>query len=322
MASYRACWSGLARVVTAFWFRAGLSVSVLAVLVTRIDRDEAVLALSSVDPWYFLAGVVVDVAARAIMIGRWAILLRASGESVSSWSTARIFIVSSFVGTALPAGGADVTRVYALSRHGVGGRAATASVFVDRLLGLVALLALGTASLALGMPEANLPLARRVAYLCLAAAVVLSGALWADVLARRLLPESLRQAPPGRWFLQAASEIAGYRARRGVLVGVFGLSLVVQWLRITEVFLLGAGLGIDIGFGYYLAFMPIGLVVLMLPVSIAGVGLPQGVLIWLLRPAGVPDPQSFALSTLVVVLGVLGTAPGFLLYLRARGRPA
>ena len=65
--------------------------------------------------------------------------------------------------------------------------------------------------------------------------------------------------------------------------------------------------------------MPIGLIVLMLPVSIAGLGLPQGVIIWLLRPAGVSDPQSFALSTLVVVLGVLGTLPGFFLYVRTRG---
>lgn len=311
-----------ARLATSFWFRVGLSVSVFGVLLARVDVREAAQALSSVDLRYFLAGVAVDLAARAVMVGRWAVLLRATGESVSNRSTARIFFISSFVGTALPAGGADVARAYALSRRGVDGRAATVSVVVDRLLGVVALLTLGAAGVVVGMPEANLPLARRVAGLCLASALLLSGAFWADCFARRVAPRLMGRAAAGRWLLSAAGEMAGYRSRRGVLVAVFGLSLVVQWLRITEVFLLGAGLGIDVGFGYYLVFMPIGLVVFMLPVSVAGVGLPQGAMMWLLRPAGVPDPQSFALSALVVVLGVLGTLPGLYLYLRARGSPA
>ncbi len=106
--------------------------------------------------------------------------------------------------------------------------------------------------------------------------------------------------------------------RRRVLAAVFGLSLLVQWLRIIEVFLLGTGLRLGVGLGYYLVFMPIGLLAFMLPISVAGIGVPQGVVVWLLRPVGVPDAQSFALSTLVVVLGVLGTLPGLWLYLRSR----
>ena len=81
---------------------------------------------------------------------------------------------------------------------------------------------------------------------------------------------------------------------------------------------MGTGLHLGVGLGYYLIFMPIGLLAFMLPISVAGIGVPQGVVVWLLRPVGVPDAQSFALSTLVVMLGVLGTFPGLWLYLRAR----
>jgi hypothetical protein len=42
--------------------------------------------------------------------------------------------------------------------------------------------------------------------------------------------------------------------------------------------------------------------------------LPQGVIVWLLRPAGVPDVLSFALSTLIIIVGLLGNLPGALLY--------
>ena len=57
-------------------------------------------------------------------------------------------------------------------------------------------------------------------------------------------------------------------------------------------------------------FMPIGLLMLLLPISVSGFGLPQGVIVWLLRPVGVADEQSFALSTLIVLTGLAGNLPG------------
>ena len=308
----------IAKLVTSFWFRACLSATILAYLVSQLDQRGAVRALVSVDLRYLLGAAVVDAAARVTMIARWALLLRSSGAPISVWSAARIFLVSSFVGTALPAGGADVTRAYTLSRHTADGREAIASVAVDRLLGVTALLSLGVVGLALGTPDASLSLARLVAGLSLTTAALLCAMFWADRLVRLALPERLRRTAVGQWLVLVADGIGRYRGRRRVLAAVFGLSLVVQWLRIIEVFLLGTGLRLGVGLGYYLIFMPIGLLAFMLPISVAGIGVPQGVVVWLLRPIGVPDAQSFVLSTLVVVLGVLGTFPGLWLYLRSR----
>ena len=308
----------IVKLVTSFWFRACLSTTILVYLVTQLDQRGAVRALISVDLRHFLGAVVVDAAARATMIARWALLLRSSGAPISVWSAARIFLISSFVATALPAGGADVTRAYTLSQHTANGREAIASVAVDRLLGVTALLTLGVVGLALWTRDASLPLARLVAGLSLATATALCATLWADRLVRLALPERLQRTSVGRWLVLVADGIGRYRGRRRVLAAVFGLSLLVQWLRIIEVFLLGTGLRLGVGLGYYLVFMPIGLLAFMLPISVAGIGVPQGVIVWLLRPVGVPDAQSFALSTLVVVLGVLGTLPGLWLYLRSR----
>ena len=87
-------------------------------------------------------------------------------------------------------------------------------------------------------------------------------------------------------------------------------SIVVQVLRIIQAWLLGLGLGLTVPFGYYLVFMPLGLLVLLLPVSVSGFGVPQGVIVWLLRPLGVPEPLAFALSTLIVLTGLAGNLPG------------
>ena len=71
-------------------------------------------------------------------------------------------------------------------------------------------------------------------------------------------------------------------------------------------------------FRYYLLFMPVGLLMLLLPISVSGFGVPQGVIVWLLRPVGVPDELSFALSTLIVLTGLAGNLPGLVLWLRQR----
>ena len=69
---------------------------------------------------------------------------------------------------------------------------------------------------------------------------------------------------------------------------VLGLSIGVQLLRIVQAYLLGQGIGITVPLGYYLVFMPIGLIALLLPISISGFGAPQGIIVWLLTPVGVP----------------------------------
>ncbi len=53
----------------------------------------------------------------------------------------RIFFVSTFVGTFLPASvGGDAVRAYSLSRLNVNGGDAVASVFMDRMLGVASVL--------------------------------------------------------------------------------------------------------------------------------------------------------------------------------------
>lgn len=306
------------KLVASFWFRAVLSVSILSYLVTSLDWRGAVEATVAVDGHYLLAAVLADLSARTTMISRWVLLLRSTGSTISIWSTARIFLISSFIGMALPTGGADVTRAYAVSRRVANGSTAIASVAVDRLLGVAALLTLGIVGLALSPPHEARVFSTLLIGLCAVTAVILGVSFSADRIIRFILPAIVQRTPAGTWLTAVSDGIAHYRKRRWILAVVFVQSLLVQGLRIVEVFLLGSGLGLNIDLNYYLMFMPIGLLALMLPISIAGIGLPQGVIVWLLRPAGVPDSSSFALSILIIMLGVLGTLPGLYLYLRPR----
>jgi hypothetical protein len=141
---------------------------------------------------------------------------------------------------------------------------------------------------------------------------------WANEWMRWIIPAHRHEGFLTLRLLRLTDAVGRYRDRRAVLVHVLVWSIVVQVLRIVQAYVLALGLGMTVPFTYFLMFMPLGLLMLLLPISISGFGLPQGVIVWLLRPMAVPDSQSFALSTLIVLTGLVGNLPGLVLWLRRR----
>ena len=301
------------------WLRVLLTAAILGYLATELDMRAALRALLAVNPVHLLIVAVLVACDRAVMIWRWVLLLRSSGSPITTGDAARIFLVSSFVGSFLPAGvGGDAARAYALMRHTARGGEAVASVAIDRYLGVVALMLLGAAG---ALSSTGLVSEGQRVWLACAAVLLTIGSLslfWLDKVVDVLMPASWRGANIGRRLRSAAAGMGHYRGHPGTLLRVLMLSFTVQLLRISQAYFLGLGLGIAVPFGYYLAFMPIGLLLLLLPVSISGFGLPQTAIVWMLRPMNVPEPLSFALSTLIVLSGLAGNLPGAWLYLRGR----
>lgn len=99
-----------------------------------------------------------------------------------------------------------------------------------------------------------------------------------------------------------------------MLWSVAALSMVVQAVRISIAWSIGQGLGIALPFSYYWVFMPLNILIILLPLSLGGFGLPQGAMIWTLGPFGVAPTDAFLLSLLFVFAGVVGNLPGVFLY--------
>jgi uncharacterized membrane protein YbhN (UPF0104 family) len=307
----------IAKLTGTLWVRALMTLGVLAILATRIDMGASVAALLRLQPGAAAAVLLLLAADRAVMIWRWLILLRASGAAISAKSAAWVYLVSSFVGGFLPAGvGADAARAYTLSLRTSRASEAVASVAIDRLLGLLSILVMAVVGVA--------AVGQQIGHLTNAIVLLLTiftgaaGVLWADRWIRAAVPDAWHQSRPGARALRLADALSRYRGHRPALATVFLLSVGVQVLRIVQAWLLGRGIGIDVPFSYYLFFMPIGLIALLLPISISGIGAPQGIIVWLLRPRGVPEPDALALSTLIVVTGIVANLPGAWLYLRQR----
>ena len=296
--------------------RLAITAVILAILAIGIDMKESARAIAAIDLRYLalvLGLVAID---RTVMILRWVLLLRASGIAITTRDAARLFLVSSFVGSFLPAGvGADAARAYGLARESTTGSEALASVAVDRILGVFSIVVMSMVGVLAWAPARE---DWRIAVAILALTIACSAVFWASDWLRWAIPDAHHDHSIARRVLRLSDAVGRYRGRSGVLAHVMAWSLFVQLLRITQAYFLGLGLGLTVPYSYYLLFMPLGLLMLLLPISVSGFGVPQGAIVWLLRPVGVPDTQSFALSTLIVLTGLAGNLPGLWLWLRQR----
>jgi len=292
-----------------------VTAAILAYLLRSIDLGASARAMVHVDPWWFAVTLLLVAADRVVMALRWLLLLRAADVDIKAATALRIFLTSSFVGSVLPAGvGADAARAYEVASRTSRGSQAVASVGIDRVLGLVAIAVLGIAGLAGYARHVEPALRLRLMMAAAAGGAATLSIFWADRVARAVLPVRWHGTKWGWRVLRLGDAIGAYRRHPNVLLQVMALSIAVQLVRVFQGYGLGRGLGIQVDLTYYLVFMPVAMLLLLLPVSISGFGLPQAAIVWLLRPVGVPDAQSLALSTLLIVVGIIGNLPGALLY--------
>jgi uncharacterized protein (TIRG00374 family) len=270
-----------------------------------------------------LALVLVD---RGLMAYRWFVLLRPlEGKNLPPfWTILRIFFVSTFLGTFLPASiGGDAVRAYSLSSHRVPIADSMASVFVDRMLGVLSVLVMALVGLAIARDLAasrSVVLALGItAFACIVAAVLIFSNT-ADRMAERLISrlpwERARHATASLFV-----SIRRYSIHHGALGNVLVGSITVQALRVLQAYYLGMAIGMQQPLLTYFAFIPLILLIMFLPITANGIGTGQAAFLWLFSRVGTPRAEAFALSVLFIALGIVGNIPGAAFYVgRSRNK--
>lgn len=282
------------------------------------SHPREVLAAAAGADWRPLAAAVLLVLVdRVLMAYRWIVLLYTldPADRPPLADILRIFFVSTFLGTFLPSVGGDAVRAYGIANLNVRGGDAVASVFMDRMLGIASLFLMALAGLTLARDLASNWVI--IASLGLAAAACLVTLLLvfsqrADVVMSMILtrlPAAVRHA--GQRVLESIQRYAAHHAQ---LTKVLVCSAAVQALRILQAYYLGRSLGIEASLGTYFAFLPLILLVMLLPVTVSGLGTGQAAFLWFFARVGVSAAAAFALSMLFIGLGIVGNLPGGILY--------
>ncbi len=291
-----------------------VGLGLLAWLLGALDARAVVSSLRSADWRWILAGLAAQAAAKLVWAARWRRILEAAqvrrgfGELLGLVHMGLFF--NSFLPTAI---GGDLVRGHYTS--GAEGRTgAYASLLVERAIGFVALVALtGAAAAVLALGESTIPRAVLLsiavgAFVFTLAAIVGSRADLGAFAARRLAGRpglAGRSAGP----VAAASRLLAAGASSPAVVG---WSLLLQGIAVGFYVACARAVGIDVPALDFFLIVPASVVASMLPVSLNGLGIREGVLVALTaaRGAGIADAGGFALLALLLstIFAVIGGA--------------
>jgi len=300
------------------WLRAAVAIGLLTWLLWISHPADIWRVASAARPAPLLIAIGLTFFDRALMAWRWLLLLRPvpAAARPSLGRVMRIFFVSTFVGTFLPASvGGDLVRAYALSQERVPMTLSVASVAMDRALGVMSIVLLGILSVAAAPARAP---AGVVALLwagtigCALLGLVVFSQRVAQPIVR--LVAGLPAAGVRRLTGALLDAVREYRHHHGALASVLAGSVGVQVLRVVQAYFLGVSLGIALGLPAYFVAIPVILLIMLLPITMNGIGTSQAAFVWCFGAMGVGRPEAFALSVLFVALGIVGNLPGGLLY--------
>ena len=283
-------WQAIGRLV--------ISVGLLAFVLGTIglERIGRILLQADLGPLLVALGLaVVGIVVRAV---RWRALLEALDLHIPLGRLIYIYFVGAFFNIFLPTGfGGDVVRVLELSQDAQA-TVAVGTVVVDRLSGLMVLFAL--ALVALPFTIDLLPFGIWLAISVVAASGLLVGVLilQGSLLRRfsRWLPGPLSltgEGPLARAY--AAITACGWRAVGKALF----VSFVFNLILVLQNYLIARAVGMDLGIAYFFVFVPLLSLTLMLPVSIGGLGLREGVAALLFTQVGIDEAVAVAYSLAV-----------------------
>lgn len=273
--------------------------------------------LTSLQIPLFIVSLGVYIGLQVICSYRWQQLLRAERIQEGFPRILRLYFEGMFFSLFLPTGvGGDLVRGYRLSRS-YAPSVAFASIFVERLIGFSVLLVVAAMGVALDATARQDPALVLVVLLGLGGiafglGIALDGRLVASLF--RLLDRMRLHRLQGvlERFYQAVLQ---YRGHRQALLKAMALSLPVQGGLILICYLLAKAVGLQIPLAYFILFEPLVVLASMLPISLAGLGVREGMAVYLLGKIGVAPAAALSVSLSFFLLVALGSLPGGLAYL-------
>lgn len=296
----------------------GLKWLVSLVLIGWLLRNTALgeirTALFSAAPfWVFLAAALHGT---GFLIGsyRWQLLLRTQGTEVSLIFLMKSYIVSIFFNNFLPSTiGGDAVRAYDSWRVGGSKSEAVAIIFVDRFLGLFALMLFALIALPFtGALTAQIPLLQLWVLLGVAGMLVV---VWAIFMPSRLFDLVAKLPLP---FASKVKRLLAafllFQGRRDVLLKQLWLSLLLQANVIIHYYFIAQALNLSVPLYGFFFMIPLVTLLMMVPISINAIGIRESAFGFFLAAYGVPPSEAIALAWIAYGLTLLQGLLGGIIY--------
>ena len=260
-----------------------------------------------------LAAALVTLLAGNLITGfRWHIILSSEAPSPGPGALLKIVLVGLFFNQVLPTGiGGDAVRAWRCRKLGIGLGTAVRSILLDRACGYLVLVALYAASLPSLLQV--LPDARQrdgVVAVFAGALLALLGLVSLDQLPRRMLRH--RAIAPLAELSRESRRLFTHPRRCSA---VLALSVCTIGLTVLAFKLVGDAVGSRLSVESWAMIVPPVSLIQLLPVSLAGWGVREVVLVVALASFGIPAEAALATSVLMGLCLVIVGLPGGLIWL-------
>jgi uncharacterized membrane protein YbhN (UPF0104 family) len=279
--------------------RLACSLGLLGLLAWRTNWHQVAESFAHLRWGLWLLAALLYALMQVVSSMRWQWLARPLGFGEPLRRFLAFYYIGMFFNLALPTSvGGDVVRAWYLA-GGPGRRLdAFLSVFVERLSGLLVLLAIACTAAAV-CPLALPWWVPWSVWGLTAAGLVAVPALLA--LALLPCPAARLQGPHARLVRFAGQLVAAgrlYLRHPRLLLGATLLSGIVQAGNIGIVWLIGLAVGARVPAVYYWIVVPLVTILTLLPVSLNGMGIREGAMVTLLAPLGVGSGTALSLAFL------------------------
>jgi uncharacterized protein (TIRG00374 family) len=304
-------------------FKTVISIGLLVLIFSRIDIAQTWNQLKLLSLPFVAFSLIYYAGLQYLSCLRWQTIIVSTKNSVSIIKLLKSYFAGMFLNLFLPGSlGGDVYRVYHVAKEIQDSEVALVSVFLERFTGLAALSALAV----LGLAPAIRVVGRWDILVLFFGCV---GALVGGVLLI-VSPKLLILAEPllHKFRLNnLASRLAKiqillreFAQNRQALALSMGLSFLLQLGIVYYHYLIAQELKISISYLELLVFIPIIVVITLLPISLGGIGLKEGLWVYLFSRIGLPSEQALLLSVIITILSwLLCLVGGLILLLDSAG---
>jgi len=298
----------------------GVTAGLVYLLIDNIDARSVAQRIAEASLAWFAAALVLFAVLVAFGVVRWWLVLRAVTRELPVFLCTRLTLIGLFFNQTLPSTvGGDASRVFYTWRAGIDASRAFNSVMLDRVAGLVVLVVLATAILPVVESRLDDPLATAGLRLLIAAGWIAAIGLFIfdNPLTRRF--ERYRIAA---FALELSRDARRVTRRPLTALGVVVSAAMVHVVTVAILWCLDRALGGNAPYTvYFLAMIPT-LLVISIPVSIAGWGLREQSLVILLGSLGIAAEHAASVSILYGIVLLVGGLPGGLIWLVTRKQQA
>jgi uncharacterized protein (TIRG00374 family) len=267
---------------------------------------------------YLFAAMAVLWFGHLLCVARWKILLDVFRMHFSYLRLVAIYAVGAFFNSALPTAiGGDVVKLYLTGREANGSYMLSfASVFMDRNIGMFAMVIIAFISCLFHPVSINgIPLLP-------VAALILVGFVMANLILFHPRSYALVTKLLHKKFPKVADRLdvlsnafTAVRKDKSALLKTFLLSVINQGASISMNWLIALALGEHISFVYFLIFVPMVTLVVMVPITVSGLGLRESAFWILLSSIGIPREKSLAIGFIASMIVIISSLPGGIVYI-------